>query len=346
MGDPPAPLRVVRAVAPIRICDIGGWTDTWFARHGKVFNIGVSPDVEVEINLYEAGAVRDRVVLEAESYGDRYGFELGSPPGRHPLLEAAVEELGLPDGTSAEISIASAVPPGCSTGTSAAVMVALVGGLDALTPGRMSRHEIASTAHGIELGLGLESGVQDQLCAAYGGVNFIEIQAYPESTVSQLPMTEATWQQLEQRLLLVFLGRAHVSSEVHEKVIALFEREGEQSSVLDELRGAAEDAREAVRRSDLEALGQAMRRNTDAQRRLHPDLVCHEAQSVIDVAMAGQASGWKVNGAGGEGGSVTLLCAPGPRAKEELVQGVQRVCPSAQVIPIAISRHGLRLWSA
>jgi len=33
----------VSAVAPIRICDIGGWTDTWFARRGTIFNIAVYP---------------------------------------------------------------------------------------------------------------------------------------------------------------------------------------------------------------------------------------------------------------------------------------------------------------
>jgi len=31
------PLRIINAVAPIRVCDNGGWTDTWFAQHGKIF---------------------------------------------------------------------------------------------------------------------------------------------------------------------------------------------------------------------------------------------------------------------------------------------------------------------
>jgi len=33
--------RIINCVAPIRICDNGGWTDTWFAKTGKIFNIGV-----------------------------------------------------------------------------------------------------------------------------------------------------------------------------------------------------------------------------------------------------------------------------------------------------------------
>jgi hypothetical protein len=50
--EPPPDLpRVINSTAPIRICDNGGWTDTWFARHGKVFNIAVRPHVEVQIEV-------------------------------------------------------------------------------------------------------------------------------------------------------------------------------------------------------------------------------------------------------------------------------------------------------
>ena len=48
---PDRPLAVVNSVAPIRIGDIGGWTDTWFARHGKVLNIAVYPYIEVQIRV-------------------------------------------------------------------------------------------------------------------------------------------------------------------------------------------------------------------------------------------------------------------------------------------------------
>jgi D-glycero-alpha-D-manno-heptose-7-phosphate kinase len=33
------------------ICDLGGWTDTWFAGSGKVLNIAVFPYVEVLVNV-------------------------------------------------------------------------------------------------------------------------------------------------------------------------------------------------------------------------------------------------------------------------------------------------------
>ena len=31
--------RIINAVAPIRICDLGGWTDTWFSETGNILNI-------------------------------------------------------------------------------------------------------------------------------------------------------------------------------------------------------------------------------------------------------------------------------------------------------------------
>ena len=39
-------MRIVRSAAPLRICDNGGWTDTWFAGHGRVFSIAVRPRID------------------------------------------------------------------------------------------------------------------------------------------------------------------------------------------------------------------------------------------------------------------------------------------------------------
>ena len=60
-----------------------------------------------------------------------------------------------------------------------------------------------------------ESGVQDQLCAAFGGMNFIEVEAYPRSTVHTIPL----WDELSSRLTLVSLGSGHDSSGLHRQVI-------------------------------------------------------------------------------------------------------------------------------
>ena len=334
-------LGEVTATAPIRVCDVGGWTDTWFSGRGKVFNIAVTPCVEVRVRTRATGAVSDRISLEVANFGDRYGYEPGEPPGRHPLLEAIVEDVGVPDGLAIEVHVASDVPAGSSTGTSAAVAVSLIGALDSMTPRSRSPLEVARAAHRIEVErLGLQSGVQDQLCAACGGVNFIEIEPYPEATRTGLSVPGPALAELEERLLLLYLGRAHRSSEVHERVIARLAGEGQDSQELEELRACAEAARGAVLSGALEELGRAMIRNTDAQGRLHRELVNPQAQQVIDIAASHGASGWKLNGAGGEGGSLSILCGPDRVRRRSMERDLLAADPAFQVIRPGSVRTG------
>jgi D-glycero-alpha-D-manno-heptose-7-phosphate kinase len=341
-----APVRVINSVAPIRICDNGGWTDTWFSGHGEVFNIGVYPYVEVQIKVYPADTRQHRVILYAENYGDIYPIVPGHTGwDRHPLLEAAIENMGVPDDVALHITVYSEVPAGCSTGTSASITVALIGALDRLTPGTMTAHEVAAAAHRVETEmLHLQSGIQDQLCAAYGGISFIEMFNYPRATVSPIQVPNSIWWELERRLMLVFLGKAHQSSAVHEQVIHKLEEGDPQNTALDALRRTAEMSRDAVYAGDFEALGRAMIFNTESQANLHPDLISRDAHQIIEIAKQYGVTGWKVNGAGGDGGSITLLCGATSSEKRELVRAIEEANPLFKSLPIYLSRYGLRVW--
>ena len=179
-----APLRVINSVAPIRICDNGGWTDTWFAEYGAIFNIGVYPYAEAQLKVLRRDEVDDRIVIHAENYGERFPVQPGNREwNHHPLLEAAVEYMDVPDDVAFEVAIYSEAPAGASTGTSAAVTVALIGSLDMLTPGRMTPYEVAQTAQKIETEmLAQQCGIQDQLCSAFGGINYLSLIHISEPT--------------------------------------------------------------------------------------------------------------------------------------------------------------------
>lgn len=340
------PRCIINSVAPIRICDNGGWTDTWFAEHGKIFNVGVYPYAEVQIEVYPYDGQEDRIIIHAENYGERYVMHPERPGwDRHPLLEAAIERMRVPDDVALQVTIFSEAPSGASTGTSAAVVVALIGALDHLTPGRLTPHEAAYTAQSIEVDmLKQQCGIQDQLCSAYGGINYIEMFEYPYASVSQIQVTNSIWWELERRLALIYLGKSHSSSEVHEKVIKSLEDAGPNCKQINDLRATAEPSRDAVYAGDFAALGQAMIENTEAQGRLHPDLVSQDAWRVIEIAQEYDALGWKVNGAGGEGGSVTILCGPLSHAKRAMIREVEEENPLFKNIPIYLSRYGLHTW--
>lgn len=345
MDDERKPLYIINSVAPIRVCDNGGWTDTWFAGHGQIFNIGVYPYAEVQIAIYPYEDRENRIVIHAENYGERYIVVPEKHWDKHPLLEAAIEYMRLPKNISLEVTIYSEAPSGASTGTSAAVTVALIGGLDMLTPGRMTPHEVARAAHKIETEmLSQQSGIQDQLCSAYGGINYIEMFQYPHASVSPIQIPNATWWELERRLALVYLGKSHHSSDVHEMVIQSLEDAGPDCQQLNDLRNTAARSRDALFTDDFSVLGAAMIENTEAQARLHPALISPEAAKVIEIAKAYGALGWKVNGAGGDGGSLTLLCDSIAQAKRAMLRVIEQENPHFKNIPIYLSRYGLRVW--
>jgi len=343
---PPTPVRIINSAAPIRICDNGGWTDTWFAEYGKIFSIAVYPYTEVQLEVYAYRGQGDRLVIHAENYGERYAHHLQRGAwSRHPLLEAAIERMGLPDDIAVHVNIFSDAPAGASTGTSAAVAVALIGALDRLRPGQLTPHEVAYLAQSIETDdLKQQCGIQDQLCSAYGGINYIQMFKYPRATVSPIQVPNHIWWELERRLVLIYLGKSHASSQIHETVIRHLENAGPTAKQIEALRTTAEPSRDAVYAGDFVALGRAMIQNTEAQRDLHPALVSADAERVIDMAKHHGAIGWKVNGAGGEGGSITILCGPLSHAKRAMIREMEAESPLFQNIPIYLSRFGLRIW--
>lgn len=336
-------MRRITATAPIRINDIGGWTDTWFAQQGAVCNIAVEPLVHVTVTARPAD---DAVTLDNGGNLDNLVTIDADVPGPHPLLEAAVAEVGLPPKTAVTVATRSEVPAGAATGTSAAVVVALVAALLALDGRQLPPHEIGRIAHAIEVDrLGLQSGVQDQLASAVGGVNFITITDYPHAIVQPVLLSAATKAALDERLMLVFLGRGHVSSAVHEKVITELRGEGPQSARLHVLRDLASAARSALEAGDLDGYGEVMCRNTDAQAALHPELVGDDARRVIGTARHVGAIGWKVNGAGGDGGSVTLLASRAEQGRQ-LAEAVSGIGGGIRTIPVKLATAGVRVAPA
>jgi len=337
-------LNRIHSAAPVRICDVGGWTDTWFAGHGAVFNIAVQPPVEVQIDTYPPSGETERVTLHLENYGETYSLNPERISySKHPLIEAVIDSMEIPADISMHIDIFSHAPPGASVGTSAAVSVALIGALDALTPGKLNPHEVAAAAHKIETEkLGLQSGIQDQLASAFGGINFINMHAFPFSEVSPVTVPKETLLNLDRRLILVYIGTPHSSSDVHKKVIANLGADAGRDPRINGLRKLAAEARDAVLSGDLKGLGDIMNRSINLQRALHPHLVCEKFEEIIDIANSFAACGCKVNGAGGDGGSITILGDGDAKKKRELIHTLEE--KDYHLIPVALSPEGLRVW--
>ncbi len=338
---------LIHSRAPLRINDIGGWTDTWFAGSGRVVNLAVAPPVEVQLSLRpNPGRVRERAEVRAEDFGDVFRFDPDHPRSApHPLLQFTLAAIPLSRRFCFTVRIQSPVPPGISTGTSASVAVALLGALDLASGGNRTPLEIASLAHRVETEmLHQQSGIQDQICAAHGGVSDIRLSRYPSARVGRVPVRPEVWEELDRRLLLVYLGRPHRSSVLHERVIKQLERGGRGLETLERLAGLAAAARETLVAGDLREYGRIMVSNNECQRTLFRELISAVADEVIRLARTWKAAGWKVNGAGGRGGSLTVLGPADDDLRLKLARDIVRLGRGIRLLPVRLSPRGLIAW--
>ncbi len=338
--------KTITSHTPVRINDIGGWTDTWFSKQGKVLNTAVDPGVDVEIKVTKnVEKKKERVSVDAKNFGERFLVDPDNPRyDTYPLLQAAIGSLPVPEDLKLDIQIDSCIPAGSSTGTSASVCVALLGALDQITPQKHSAQEIASLAHRAETEkLGWQSGIQDQICAAYGGVCLIDMYSYPQAHVSKLKLRKQVRNSLNSRLCLICLGSEHSSSMLHEEVIRLLENKGSGFTLLHKMKELAQEARHCLMEGDLDIFGKIMKENNECQRSLHPGLISEEAESVIRIARKHRASGWKVNGAGGKGGSLTILCSDQPDHKKRMLEEINSLGKGIKSIPVSLNFQGLEV---
>ncbi|MGK2948775.1 MAG: hypothetical protein ACSLFP_09385, partial [Acidimicrobiales bacterium] len=142
---------------------------------------------------------------------------------------------------------------------------------------------------------------------AFGGANLLLIGPYPEVEVRPLALQQTVTDSLQDRLVHVAYGEPHDSSAVHEEVIAALTDEGPAAPRLERLRRLADEAAGALASADLERYGRTLTEATEAQAALHPDLLSADAHDIIRLARSCAAAGWKVNGAGGRGGSLSIL---------------------------------------
>src|SRR5262249_54474029 len=213
------------------------------------------------------------------------------------LLKAAVARFGIETYRgglyamrwAVNVQVRSDAPPASGLGSSAALGVAAIGALSRYPRRHRRAQEVARESQLLEVEeLKLESGVQDQLASAYGGVNYMEVE-YPHARVLPVPLSPAVRCELEDRFVLVYTGRSHFSSAMHRKVIA---EANEHRTDFDALASAAIEGKEALLSGDLDRFAVAMNANWEAQKRLHPDITTQEIESLHNAVFKAGAIGF------------------------------------------------------
>ncbi|MHA1681225.1 MAG: GHMP family kinase ATP-binding protein [Promethearchaeota archaeon] len=330
--------NIIFSRAPVRVCDMGGWTDTWFCNQGAVFNFCVDLYSYVRIVPRKNGGTIKIISENLDLSTEIKQFRKIEYDGTLDLLKAAIKRMDIKIGM--EIFARSDAPPGCGTGTSASIAVALLSALSYLKNQFHAPHQIAELAHSLETEeLELESGVQDQYAAASGGFNFMEID-YPHVKMSRIDVKREFAWQLEQQLVLVYLG-SRSSSDMHLKVIENYKNKDEKTvDAFNTLEECARASVQAVGESNLRAFGELMTKNWNAQKDLHPLVTNDKIRKLEAIANNYDALGFKVNGAGGGGSAVILSSVGNEYAMKKAILEEDFV-----LLPCKLNFNGVQAWS-
>lgn len=252
----------------------------------------------------------------------------------HPMFRAALGYFKIEKGWN--FSVLTALPSRSGLGSSSSFAVGLIKLLGALTGTNYTRHDLVSLAIHLERDVLHENvGVQDQMHAAYGGLNRYEFHG-KDFAIRPVRMTNAVRDTLNASMYLVHTGVQRFASEILKEQM---KKTREQKIVreLDHLYQLTQACHELLEGTDetkiIEEFGRLLHEGWMTKRSLSTAISGPEIDQIYEAARAGGALGGKLCGAGG-GGFFLMLVPPERRVTVQEALGVR------ELIPIQIDDSG------
>jgi D-glycero-alpha-D-manno-heptose-7-phosphate kinase len=291
---------------PFRISLFGGGTDypAWFREHGGAV-LGLAIDKYCYISLRRLPPFfehRSRIVYsKVELVNDVSEIQ-------HPAVRAILSYLGVNDGL--EIHHDADLPARSGLGSSSSFTVGLLNALHALDSKMISKRDLAREAICIEQDvLKEEVGSQDQLWAAYGGLNRFDF--FPDGTFAGSPIiiSARRRRELNESLMLYFTGFSRFATDfAHDQVKNI----GNRKSQLMAMRKMVDSAAEILidEKTPLSELGALLHESWLLKRELADSVSNRQIDEIYEAAREAGALGGKLLGAGGGGFMVFYAEAP------------------------------------
>jgi TPP-dependent pyruvate/acetoin dehydrogenase alpha subunit/galactokinase/mevalonate kinase-like predicted kinase len=292
---------------PFRVSLMGGGTDypAWYREHGGAVLVS-TVDKYCTITAHRPPPFVGegiRLVYSSVEHVRSVG-EL-----RHPAVRAVLRHAGIESGI--EIHSDGDLPARSGMGSSSAFTVGLLHAVYALQERPVSPHRLALDAIELEQMVMQEAvGSQDQVAAAYGGLNHVEFRPDGRIRVTPVAASPARVQALADHLLLFFTGIARPAAVARSVVEGL----GDRAAALRRLRALVEEARAVVEGAGgLTPLGAMLDEAWGLKRSLSPLVSTPTVDALYRRARAAGALGGKLLGAGG-GGFLLLFAEPDRQA--------------------------------
>ena len=300
----------IRASAPCRI-DMGGTLDisTFYypLRHLSPLTVNIAVNLRTDVQLFPY----DRGIVKISSKGFKSAeYSLRQVPFHHPLglMFAIAKYFGV---EGVHIDITSSSPPRSALGGSSAAAVALIAAISKLLgkmgQPSMSRRQTALIGHFLEASVaGVPCGIQDQLAAAFGGVN---AWCWPGDCLGPMFRKKALvkkndLKKFERHLLLAYCGVPHESKNVNGKWVEQF-LSGKYHGHWAEIVVYTQKFAAALRSGNIKAACLAMNKEVAVRKEMTPEVLDEMGDALVTAAVENHC-GARFTGAGG-GGCVWAL---------------------------------------
>lgn len=302
---------------PFRISFFGGGTDypAWYHQHGGAV-------LAVSINKYCYLTCRylppffeHRIRLVYSKIESCQSFEEISHPAVREILRHLQVERGL------EIHHDGDLPARSGMGSSSAFVVGLLHALYALQGQMPSKQQLTKESIFIEQQALKETvGSQDQVSAAYGGLNHISFLPNGEISVRPMTLTQERIQHLNSHLMLFYTGIKRTASDIAGSYVTDLDAKRRQLRIIKDL--VEESIAILNSNQPLTGFGELLHEAWQAKRSLSDKVSNPEVDDLYATARTAGAIGGKLTGAGG--GGFLLLFVP-PAQQQEVREKLSKL---------------------
>lgn len=228
----------------------------------------------------------------------------------HPAVREVLKYLSITRGV--EIHHDGDLPARSGTGSSSAFTVGLLHALHALEGRMVDKHRLAQESIFLEQHLLCETvGSQDQVLAAYGGLNHVVFDRQGEIAVRPVILPSGRKEALGAHLMLFYTGIKRTASDVASSYVArLIDHEAQ----LHRIREMVDAGLAILTGGELTDFGELLHEGWVAKSSLGTSVTNREVDQIYEEARAAGAIGGKLLGAGG-GGFMLLFVRPEDRRR-------------------------------
>jgi len=298
---------------PFRISFFGGGTDYpgWYREHGGAV-LAASIDKYAYLSCRHLPPFFEYKyrVLWSRIENCRTVDEI-----QHPAVRGVLGFLGIERGV--EVHYQGDLPARSGMGSSSSFTVGLLHATHALLGQMPGKRRLALESIHIEQDIMKENvGSQDQVSAAYGGLNRIDFLPNGEISVKPATISRERVTELQSHLMLFFTGISRTAATVAESYTRAFDKRKRQLRILRDM--VDEGIAILASKGDISAFGELLHEGWEAKRSLSDCVSNPEVDALYGAARDAGALGGKLTGAGG--GGFLLLFVPPDRQEEVRVK--------------------------